>query len=127
MAKTLKAGDKPEETFKAEATVEWGQQMFHPNPGTHTVILDTKFIQQKAIAEFLQEVRARGGAGSRGQIGVREAVAIALGKFDVPMELIFKEDENLRSEFDLDDTTLATIVRLRHERKTSAEHTPWHS
>ena len=114
MGKTLKAGDKPEETF--EATEEWGRMVFHPQPGTHTVILDVKFVQQKAIAQFLQEVRTRGGSGSRGTIGVREAVAVAIGKFDVPMELIFAEHENLRSEFELDDTTLATIVRLRHER-----------
>lgn len=122
MGKTLKAGDTPElPDQEMLVDVEWGRQRFDVNPGTHTVIVDTKYIQQKAIGEFLQEVRARGGAGSRGQIGVREAVAIALGKFDVPMELIFAESENLRSEFDLDDTTLATIVRLRNERKTSAE------
>ena len=119
MAKTVKADEKTEETF--EATEEWGMMKFHPQPGTHTVILDVKFVQQKAIAEFLKEVRERGGAGPRGQIGVREAVAVALGKFDVPMKLIFDESENLRSEFDLDDTTLAQIVRMRHERKTSAE------
>lgn len=120
MAKPDKTKDQKEETF--EATEEWGCMKFHPQPGTHTIILDVKFVQQKAIAEFLKEVRARGGAGSRGQIGVREAVAIALGKFDVPMNLIFDDSENLRSEFDLDDTTLATIVRLRHERNESAKH-----
>ena len=119
MAKTVKADEKTEETF--EATEEWGRMAFHPRPGTHTVILDVKEVQQRAIAGFLKEVRARGAAGLHGQIGVREAVAVALGKYDVPMELIFSDDENLRSEFDLDDTTLAQIVRMRHERKTSAE------
>lgn len=120
MGKTLKAGDKLEETAEIKGTVEWGRQEFQIDPGVNTIILDTKFIQQKAIAEFLREVRERGGAGPRGQIGVREAVAIALGKFDVPMNLIFDESENLRSEFDLDNNTLATIVRLRHERNSEA-------
>jgi hypothetical protein len=92
---------------------EFGVQEFRVDEGTHTILIDTKVMKQQAIADFLKEVSARYKKHSA--VAVSEDIAIAVGLFDVPLSMLY--DDDTTSIAQLDDVTLATIVRLRMERE----------
>ena len=102
-------------SMKLIASEKIGRQVFDIEPGTHTVVIDTVLIRQNAISDFVKELACRISTNSTDSIG--EAVAIAYAIFDVPLSMLY-DDPNGPSTIDqLNDRTLARLIRLRMDRE----------
>lgn len=86
-------------------------QSFRVEPGTHTVMIDKRYVRQAAIADFVNKLLASYKKHSGN--AANEDVALAIGYFDVPVELIYNDSNELA----LSDEVLGMIVRHRLERK----------
>ncbi len=91
---------------------------FHVQPGTHTIAIDKTLFKQYAIAEFLDDVSRR--FPDKHDKTAKRMIALAVGMYDVPLRMLYEEDD-ITSMAQLDDETLAQIVRYRIERKEKAD------
>lgn len=75
--------------------------------------------RRKAVGSFVRMQRSRGL--SHNQYARNEDLVLALGYFNVPPEYILEDTSESFTVYDLDDTLLGKVTRLRAERKAYDE------
>lgn len=100
-------------TGHKEFELKYGNRVekFTVDRDTHTMVFDMRIVEAEIVKKFLELLEEKPRISP---------AAIAIGWFNVPFREIYSE-AFARTEFELDDATLAQIVRLRQERKEQDE------
>jgi hypothetical protein len=91
------------EQFKTNET--YGIVSFSVRPDTNLIKVDVSFAKHAAIADFVKELNNRLQPRERDEV-----LALAVGVYDVPLNLLYGEDSTIHA---INDTVLGKIIKYR--------------